>query len=82
MQARSVTCVGLLLHAVLDLLPEDEFDACMRKNPSEFDEIYPNEVTFFPRRLSLDGSVVARLLDLSVTAISNMSNCWEYPHAG
>jgi hypothetical protein len=33
MQARSVTCVGLLLHATLDLLPEEEFDACTSKTP-------------------------------------------------
>jgi hypothetical protein len=28
-----VTCVGLLLHAALDLLSEDEFDACKSKTP-------------------------------------------------
>jgi hypothetical protein len=38
------------------------------QDSSEYDEICPNEVTFFPRRLTLDGSTVARLLDLSITA--------------
>jgi hypothetical protein len=28
-----VTCVGLLLHAALDLLSEDESDACTSKTP-------------------------------------------------
>jgi len=33
MQARSVICVGLLLHGALDLLSEDESDACTSKTP-------------------------------------------------
>jgi len=39
------------------------------KDCYEFDEIYPNEVTFIPRRLTLHGSIVSRLPDLSITSV-------------
>jgi hypothetical protein len=52
------------------------------KDSFEYDDIFPNEVSFFPRRLTLDGFATTRLLDLSVTVESNLSNYSEFPHAG
>jgi hypothetical protein len=65
-----VTCLGLLLHAALDLLPKDEYDACMSKTPSNLMRSIPmNSSSSLEYSPWMDLLLLGSWISLSLTGV-------------